>query len=193
MKKIIAALLTVAVLLCTFVVPSFAATKADLLNEAAKAPIYKYVKAAVENAARNIEITEEQADQLMPLVKEAVALLSADNGPSMYDVKGHKNYTDAQLNAVMNIIKKACDILGFTYTFSSAASTKGSEYHVGDIIFKVFDKNGKLVFSYDGDLVADTSAVAETDSAAWVALTAASVVTLAAAAAFVFARKKVSE
>lgn len=147
MKKVISLLMAVVVLTAVFVVPASAATKSDLLTEAAKSPIYKYVKVAIENAARTVEITEEQADQLMPIVKKAVAAVSSDKGPGRYDVDG-VHYTKEEYDTIMQCIDEACAILGFTYKLTPKAQN--------DIIFQVYDANNTLVFSYDGDAVSNT-------------------------------------
>lgn len=188
MKRFIAAILTFAVVLCAFIMPAFAATKSDLLNEAAKIPVYKYVKVAVENAARNIEITSEQADALMPLIKEAAQILNKDNGSSYYSKDGKYLYTETQYKAIMDIINKACGILGFTYTVTPAAQ----QLHKNDIVFKVFDKSGKLIFTFDGDMVTDTSSVSSYDNTAWIALGTAASMCVLAGAAFVIAKRKIA-
>ena len=93
MKKILAMLMAVVCVFSMFAVSASALTKSDLLAEAAKSPVYKYVKVSVENAARTVEITEEQADQIMPIVKELVAILNVDKGePGVHNIKEDKMY-----------------------------------------------------------------------------------------------------
>lgn len=189
MKKFMALLLACVAILSVCVVPSFAATKADLLAEAAKSPIYHYVKAAVENAARTVEITDEQAAQLLPLIQKANAIISEDKGSSP-TLKGDvKAYTDAQNAEISAILAEACDILGFTYTVT--LKPKAQQTHKNDTVYKVFDQKGNVVFMYDGDQVTDTSAAPAADHTAWIVAGVAVATLSLAAVAFVVARKKV--
>ncbi len=190
MKRILVVALTLVVLLSTTVLPAYATTKADLLAECGKSPVYKYIKAAVENAAKTVEITDAQAAELLPLVQRAVAVLSEDKGDTHYDAEKGQLYTDAQEQEIMSLIDQGCKILGFTYKISPAKAHKGYSQHINDIVFFVYDQNGKLIFQYDGDLVANTSAANTVSSSAWVAIACGAAMTVAAAAAFISARKK---
>ena len=183
MKKIIALLAASVISLSTLVLPASATTKSDLIDAASAAATYKYVKPSLENAARNIEITEEQADQLLPLVKEAAALFPTDNGPTLH------NYGDATVEKFFDLVDQACKILGFAWEMEA----KQNAVHSGDCVFKAYDANGKLIYEYDGDFVTDTSAVAATDNSSWIALGAGAGVMFLACVAFVVARKKVTE
>lgn len=160
MKRFISLMMVLMIVVGTLAVGVAAATKADLLSEAAKSPIYKYVKVAVENAARTAEITDEQAEKLLPIVKKAVAAVSADKGPTAKNVNAI--YTDAEINAVLGCIDEACDVLGYSYKFIPSTNPK----HATDHVFMVYDNNGKLIFQYDGDVVADTDAATDMDTTA---------------------------
>lgn len=190
MKRVIATILTAVVLLTTLALPSFAVTKADIIAECEKSPVYKYVKSAVENAATKVEITDEQAAQILPLVQQGVALLSEDNGPTHFSADGGVMYPDEVTNGVMDIIDEICKILGFTWKWVNAATIKGEQYHANDNVFVVYDQNGNIVFMYDGDYITDTSAATTVPTAAWVAIGSAAALTVAAGAAFIVARKK---
>ena len=190
MKRILIVALTFVVLLTTTVVPSFAITKADILAECEKSPVYKYVKAAVENAAKSVEITDEQAEQIYPLVKEAVQLLNTDNGPTHFDAEDGKMYDDATTDRIMEIIDEICKILGFTWEWVNSSTIKGYQSHINDNTFTVYDQNGNIIFQYDGDTAADTSAAATVSTSAWAAISAGAAMTLAAAVALIIARKK---
>lgn len=157
MKKIIALVLSTVIALSVLAIGVSATTKADLLTEAAKSPAYKYVQVAVENAAKTVNITDEQAAQVLPYVQHAVAALNMDNGPTLWHKDTNLMYGYDLAAIVEADIFAVCDILGYTYTFEDVANAK----HAHDIIFKVFNADGKLIFAYDGDLVADTSAASD--------------------------------
>ena len=162
MKRIIAIVLTLAAVLGVAAMGVSAVTKADLLVEAAKSPIYKYVRVAFENAARTVEITDEQAAEILPIVKKAVALAGDnDHGHGGYYSAEHGYVYDKQTyNAIMTCIDEACRILGYTYRMEPVQNSK----HAGDIMFVVYDERGKMVFQYDGDVVADTDAATTVDT-----------------------------
>ena len=181
MKKIIALLLATVVSLSAFVLPASAATKADLIEAASAAAAYKYVKASLENAARSIEVTEAQADQLLPLVQEAAALFPVDKGPTLHE------YGQDTVDAFLDLVDQACAIINYSWTFDG----KTNAIHSGDGILRVYDASGKLVYEYDGDYVTDTSGTPSNST--WVVLSIGALISLVAGAAFVIARKKVTE
>lgn len=184
MKKILAMLMAVVCVFSMFAVSASALTKSDLLAEAAKSPVYKYVKVSVENAARTVEITEEQANQIMPIVKELVAILNVDKGePGVHNIKEDKMYyTQAEVDAVMDCINRIAAILGYTAKIETIGYKNS--------ILRVYDQNGKLVFEYDGDAVADTAA-ATTVNTEMVAFGAVALL-VAGAAALVVSKKRVA-
>ena len=183
MKRIIASILMLAVMVSLLSVSAFAVNKSDLLAEAAKSPVYKYVKVAVENAARNVEVTDEQAAQLLPIVQKAVAIVDKDNGNSVGNGKT-ANYTADQVKGVLECIDEACAILNLHYTFTPAANPE----HPGDCVFRVYDATGKMIFDYDGDAVADTAVEESTGSA--VVLASAVVLLVAGLGAAYVAKKR---
>jgi len=158
MKRIVSFFAALMLIVSVFAVGVSATTKADLIAEAAKSPVYKYIKVAVENAARTIEITDEQAERLLPIVKRAVAAVPTDLGPTA------KNedyiYSQDQIDVILTCIDEACAILGFTHTTEPSTDPK----HIGDINNFIYNEEGNLIFQYDGDVVADTSAATETDT-----------------------------
>ncbi|MBQ7161685.1 MAG: hypothetical protein IJR90_08255 [Clostridia bacterium] len=185
MKRIITIAICAIMLVGLFAVPSFAVNKADLLKEAAKSPVYKYVKVAVENAAKTVEITDEQAEKILPIISKAVTAVNVDKGATVIRPKtSERRYSDGQVQVIFNCIKEVCDIMGWTYKLEAVADQK----HPGDIIIHVFDGNTKI-FSYDGDIVADTSAASDNSV---VILTAGGALLLAGFAAVVFSRKRLT-
>ncbi len=184
MKRFISLMTAIMLIVGVLAIGAAAATKADLLSEAAKSPVYKYIKVAVENAARTVEITDEQAEQLLPIVKKAVAAISTDKGPTARN--DHDIYTQEEIDAVMACIDEACAILGYSYKFIPSTDPK----HRADHVFMVYDNSGKLIFQYDGDVVADTDAASETYTTAL--FIGGAVLLMAGAAVTVVSKKRMS-
>ena len=178
MKKRIFAIVVAVVMLCALMVPTFAATKSDVLAEMEKSPVYKYIKTSVENAARTIEVTEEQADQLIAIVQAFIETVPEDKGPAA------KAYTDAEIEAVITSIDKVCAVLNLTYKFVPNPND------ASDSILNVYDEEGKLIFEYNGNAVADTAAAS---TSAPVYFTIGAVLLAAAAVALVASKKRVTE
>lgn len=184
MKRIIALITALIIAVSALSVGVCAADKSDLLAEAAKSPVYKYVKVALENAARTVEITDEQAEKLLPIIKRFNTIVTEDLGPTAArNNNGEDIYTMDQIRAVMECVSEACEILNYTYKTKPSSDPK----HIGDSVFMIYDQNNKLVFQYDGDVVADTSAASDADT---IALAVGAIVMLALGAAAVVAAKK---
>lgn len=161
MKKLIAIISAIVLLVGTATIGVSAVTKADLFAEAAKSPAYKYVQVAIENAARTVEVTPEQAEQILPIVKRACEIIGNDEHPSAFSDEHGLLYTKEQINGVMACIDEICEIMRFTYKMVPVANPE----HAGDGMLTVYDANGKVVFQYDGDAVADTDAATSMDTA----------------------------
>ncbi len=185
MKKILA-LVMAAILLVSMAVSVSAATKADLLAAAAKSPVYKYVKVSLENAARTVEITDEEATAILPWVEKAVAIIGADKGPTAANESFI--YSKEQIDGVLGCVDEICKILNYSYTLTPSTNPK----HVGDSIFTVYNEAGKIVFQYDGDIVADTAAATEIDTTL-MALGAVTLLGLGAAAVAVSKKRLLAE
>lgn len=184
MKKLISALLLVGLMLTVLCVPAFATDKSDLLDEMAKSPVYKYISVAVENAARTVEITDEQAEKLLPIIQRAIAIVPADNGSTVYSSENGLVYSYDQVQEVLGCINEVCAIMNYTYTFDSVSFKQ----HAGDIVFHLYDENGALIFSYDGDVVADTGLQDSNDS--YGLLAAGGALALLGVAVFVLLKKR---
>ncbi len=156
MKRIITFLLTL-VVLSAMLVPASASTEEELLEEFKKVSISKHLLTEVENLAASYDITEEQGDALMELIKKVSAAFPEDKGPGYYTPEGYedyfgeerKPYTEEQLNILMDAIADACEIVGFTYEFVPSEDPK----HKSDVIFIARDKDGRIAFQYDGDVI----------------------------------------
>lgn len=167
MKKIITILLAV-VILSAMLVPVSAATEEELLTEFKKISISRHLLTEIENLAATYDITPEQGDKLMPLLKRAQEVFPEDLGPGYRNPEGHESYfgeeiypyTPEQHNEMMNIITEACDILGFTYDFRDSYLPM----HNIDLVFVVRDTDGRVIFEYDGDLIKRLGDVEEEES-----------------------------
>lgn len=182
MKKFIAMITTVVLLIGAVTVGVSAVTKADLLAEAAKYPAYANVKVAVENAARTVEVTPEQAEKILPIIQRAGKILGDTDVAGVADKHG-QYYTTEQVNGIFACIDEICEILNLTYKMVPVANAE----HPGDSMLVVYDANGKTVFEYDGDAVADTDAATSMDT---VVLFVGAAVMLAFGAAAIVASKK---
>ena len=178
MKKVLLFVLAVAMFVAVTVVPALAYTKADLLTEGAKSPVYHHVKVAIENAAKTVEVTEDQANQIMPYVKHIVSLLPEDLGASAH------NYPRETIDAVLADVDEICKILSLHYEFVPAANPA----HEGDNDFTIYNEAGEKVFEFDGDAVAKTDAAPDYSTVA-VAVSGVALL-FAGIAMFVVARKK---
>jgi len=141
MKKITAALLAIFIAFTIATPFVYAATKNDLLGKAKATVFGKYISIASENSFRAIPMTAEQGDKLMVILDKALAYLGSDKGPSAHD------YGDEAIAYILTLVAEACDIMECTFDFVPSDNPD----HPGDIVFRVFDKNGNIVFRYDGD------------------------------------------
>ena len=192
MKKVMALMLSVLMLMSVFAIPSSATTKADLLAMAKQSPVYKYLKAGIENAFNTVSISDEQAEQLKPLIEEFLKIVPSDKGPTVSSKQNPLEYSVEQVKAVYKLIYKACDIMGWTLKI---VKKENSKFHEGDYIFYLYDNQNRLIFEYDGDYVTDTSGdvVAPSAVSTNAYLVGGGIFAAAAAALFVAFRKKDEE
>lgn len=157
MKKLITLVLAV-VILSAMLIPAHAATEEELLAEFKKVSISRYVMTEAENLAANYDITPEQGDQLLELVKLAQEAFPEDKGPGYatpdnadekYFGTEKYPYTSEQLDTLMGIIAEGCDIVGFTYEFVKSEDEK----HKSDVVLVIYDTEGRIAFQYDGDVI----------------------------------------
>lgn len=168
-------------------------TQQDLLEEFATIPASHWVYADIEKLSATMPLTEEQCNQLWPLLQEVKALLPTDNGPSVYHGSNHDNtgraYSAEVVARVLDLIREACKITGCTFVKSLVPE----QTHDIDIVFKLYDSTGKLIFEYDGDLVKKTGAEQENAlqaSEIGMLVAGVSFIALSAALAVVLAKKK---
>ncbi len=176
MKKTISIVLALVFALSLCVVPTFAATPADKVASSVKAAIpsaYKNLfEATIDNIIKQIDISEEQANQIIALIDETKATVK-DEGHTLhlYSVK-EDSYLLAQFD-------KACKILNVTYKYV----LKKNAVHEGDVICDIY-YNGVKIGSLDGDISVKTTGADVNGNV--VVLSVVAGIALLAAAAFVF-------
>lgn len=151
MKRVLSLVFALLILSTVFVFPlsAQAATKDDLVATIKATKLGHYFTVAAENSLRLINFTEEQGDQLVQIVKDVDNIVVADLGPSAH------LYPEDQQEAVMAKLAEACAVLNFTYKISTSANpVHGSDYE-----FYIYDQDGNLVGTFDGDLWHDQGEV----------------------------------
>jgi len=185
MKKGIAALLFIVLAFSVFAPFAMAATKDDILGEVKKSIYKNYLSIQMENSIRAIPLTAAQGDKLLDIVKRGIAYLPNTREPSAHA------YTEAQMIYILALVDEACTYMGFTYDFKPSANPK----HINDIVFRVYDQSGNVVFEYDGDLIKKTDAPANTsqpDSNAVYLVLGSALILLAASGIFISKKAKIS-
>ena len=186
MKKIFSVVLALVLMMAMFVSYASAATKADLINAVKNDPIlgnYPHVVNAVVNQIDNFDFTAEECDYLLEKFEEAKVIMAAegDKGETAHE------YSDATITAITDLVAEVVTELGYTYTYTPSQKP----LHAGDIVFRVYDESGVVLFEYDGDYVKHTDEVAATGGniGAYVAL-GGGVAILAVAVFFAIKGKK---
>lgn len=151
MKKTLVLVLSLMMLLVAFagafsVSATTQYTKNDIVEKISESPLYKYVKGDVTNLTRTLDATPEQLNKLYDIADRFVKLGLKDKGGSASE------YTTEEINAVLALIDEACDVLGYTYTFTASAKPQ----HKNDVVFNLYDAAGKQVYKFDGDVVKQT-------------------------------------
>ncbi|PWM47062.1 MAG: hypothetical protein DBX47_01390 [Clostridiales bacterium] len=189
MKKALFTVLSVAMLISlVFAQASFAATKNDILAEAKKSPVFHYVSGTVTKLMEQIEITSEEADQVVSAIKEVNTVITKDNGPSYTDASGKPAYTVAQRDAIIKSMDKVCATLDITYEYQAVSQGNTNDVK---IVFKD-RQTGNVLASYDGDPIKDTSSVVEeTSSVNYTLIAISGVLVAVSAVAYIYAKKKV--
>ncbi len=153
-------------------------------------PASHWVLADFENLSKTMTLTEEQCNALWPILQEVKALLPEDNGPSVWHGSNHGNtgraYDAVVVARVMDHIRAACKITGCTFVKSLVPNPT----HDVDIVFKLYDEDGTLIFEYDGDLVKQTgSAEGEGGLSVWLLYCGIAALVLAGGASVLAARR----
>jgi len=142
MKRTISALIAALLLFTVFAPLTYAATKNDIIGEVKKSVFSRHLTIQIENMLRSVSLTSEECDQVLIYVKDGLAFVKTDKGKTSHE------YTTEEMDYIVALCAKICNYLGYTYEYVPSKNPK----HVNDIVYKVYDKNGKLIFEYDGDL-----------------------------------------
>ncbi len=171
-------------------VSAFAYTQDDLLNEFKTIPASHWVLADIENLNKTMTLTEEQCNALWPILQEVKALLPEDKGPTVYAGTNHNNagraYDAETVAKVMDYIREACRITDCSFVTSLVPHPT----HDIDIVFKLYDKSGTLIFEYDGDLVKQTGGSIDTKDNSWMLIGGVAMLALAGGASVVASKSK---
>ena len=177
MKKVIslfaACLLLVGMMAFAGFSASAATPKEDIVAAVKAAMPDKYEEhylPMLENVLSQIEVTADQAEEVIGYIDAVKAAVKADKGPSLSE------YSAAEIEVVVDNFDKACTALGLTYEFVDAENAT----HEGDVDCIIYLEDGTKIGSIDGDGVKKTNAP-ETNVALMVAFGAFVVVALGAA------------
>ncbi|MBQ7822445.1 MAG: InlB B-repeat-containing protein, partial [Clostridia bacterium] len=150
MKKLISVLLILVMLTALAVsVNADDAAKTRLYNAAKDACPTAYhdrYLGIAQNILNQIDVTSEQADQVIALVEEGKAFFTTNKGPSL------DAYTEEEIDKAVDLFERACAILSITAKVSAVADPE----HEGDVIFKLY-YNSDHIASIDGDVITTSS------------------------------------
>jgi hypothetical protein len=182
MRKLLV-FLTIVVLLVSSMFTVSAATKDQLIAKLGEIPAAKnesFYDGAVK-FIKDSDITPEQIDKLLPLLEEAKTIVPKNDGTSARD------YTDAQVDKIFDILDKGCEITDHSY---ETTTYKGDDF--GIIIYKNVSATEKEAVVEYTDGVVKATGVADNSNSAYVYLVAG-VVVLALAGVFLAIRKKATK
>ena len=149
MKKIVCMLIVCLLAFSALGTSVFAAPADDIIASAKEHIPEKYewvYIVSLENVLNSIPVSQEQADGVVECIEAADAAISEDKGHSL------SHYTREEINAVLEQVDRACEILGLTYKVETT-----NKYHSGDVAFRVYYQ-GEEVGLFDGDVVKKTDA-----------------------------------
>lgn len=130
-----------------------------------------------EGALSRIDITQDQANQVVDVLKTTKAKVPTDKGHSLH------LYTDAERQAMVDCFKNCCEILKLTYKVEVKNSNEAD--HKADEVVYVYDSNNQLIATIDGDAVKKTDVSSDVTTQQILLIVAASALVLSAAALFV--------
>lgn len=180
MKKIIAVLAIVSILVCSALCVSAASTKDDLIKamEAVPAANNKVFHNGAVQMIKSTDMTPDQIDKLIVLLQKAKEILPENLGSSA------RNYSEDQVKAIFALMDEGCKIMGWSYT-GTMKTQLGNEF---GIILK--DGNGNTLLTYTDGII-PVRPTGENDTInpmLWVVLGVAAVV-MAAGAVVVIKRR----
>ena len=144
-KSIVVLVMSVA-LVASCVISSVAASKTDIVTTAKECIPSAYTNLYIntlESALSRINVTSEQADQVIEVLKSVRAQIPEDKGHTLHD------YTPAERTIMINGFKKCCSILGLSYYVSVKSSDKAD--HTADEVIYIYASDGNWIVTVDGD------------------------------------------
>lgn len=112
MKKVLCIAIALVLAVAAFAVPVSAATPKEELAASVKAAIPKGYNdlfvATVDNVLKQIDVSKEQADQVIAIINETTAKVK-DKGSSLHE------YTKDEVSYILAQFGKACSVLNLTY------------------------------------------------------------------------------
>ncbi|MBR2860991.1 MAG: hypothetical protein IKB86_04045 [Clostridia bacterium] len=175
MKKLIVILAIISLVVCSMFTVS-AATEDDLIAKLKEIPAAnneQFLNGAIK-LIKEEKFTEEEINKLIPLLEEAKTVLPEDKGTAARD------YTDAQVDKVFELLDEACEITGCSY---ETTIDKNNDY---GIVLYGSDNEVKLEYT-DGKV--NATGVESANNASVIYLVAG-VLVLAAAGAVIVMRKR---
>jgi len=180
MKKIIVTCLLTVVLVSSFGFYAFATPKDDIVSAAKSAMpsvAIPYYVAPLENALKQIDVSESQSEQVIAIIDEVKATVNADRGIKF------ENYAEDEQKYVVSKMLEVCDILDVTCKIEVDNSNliKANNY-----IFLFYDKNGTKFAEFDGDALKKTGTE---NSPEWSLIFGAAVLAVLSFGAIVYNKK----
>ncbi len=154
MKKTLLMILSV-LMIASLIVSVSAADDAsakvlEKFKEVCPEKYYDIYLGQAENILNSVEITDEQANELVAILNDANSIY-VDKGASL------EAYNSTEQAKAIEYFKEACDILDVTAVMENNTSTA----HEGDAYYKIYKNDGTLIGTVDGDPVKVTGGTSE--------------------------------
>ena len=150
MKKIVSVICIVVMLLSVCALTVSANPKDDIMaavDANVPADVVAFFRTQAVNILNQINVTDEQAAQVIAIVKEAGPRVKSGSFTL------HK-YGEEDTSYFLAKFDQVCTILGLTYKFGA----KKNPVHKSDDFVYLYDASGKLIAELDGDPINDTGA-----------------------------------
>ena len=153
LKKLIAMLMACLMLVgMTATVSVSAATPKESMIDACEEympePLLKEYLPLIENILAQIEVSQDQADQVIQCIKESREFFKEYKGVTLH------YYTAEERKFAVDMVARICEILFLTakYSYSTDAD------HHNDMVCEIYNADGQLLGILDGDVVKKTNA-----------------------------------
>ena len=147
-KRIVACVLSVALMLGTLLLPmsASAATVEDVYAVFKTFPMAEQFDADAKKLMDIVPVTSEQADKLIEILNEAKKIITAEKGTDP------KNYSDDDVRKMFDLLGEACGTVNVEYKLIQKANAISED----DSLVIEFYYNGKKIYEYDGDVISKT-------------------------------------